>query len=141
VCRGTTLGWLVLETLALGMVLAVVPGGGGVSALQTEEGIRIAAHSPEPCISGHGLIGLKRFRGGLVFKAHRLLGSTTTVHEAYSRSHAAGHAHASPNALPTSPIRYLEEGRCKATWKSEFKLPWREAGPFNHHDDRVDLDQ
>ena len=23
----------------------------------------------------------------------------------------------------------LEEGRCKATWKREFKLPWREAGP------------
>ena len=24
------------------------------------------------------------------------------------------------------------EGRCKATWKREFKLPWREAGPPNH---------
>ena len=23
----------------------------------------------------------------------------------------------------------------------EFKLPWREAGPLNHHDDIVDLDQ
>jgi hypothetical protein len=29
-------------------------------------------------------------------------------------------------------------GRCKAAWKREFKLPWREAGPPNHHDDEVD---
>ena len=26
-------------------------------------------------------------------------------------------------------------------WKREFKLPWREAGPLNHHDDIVDSDQ
>ena len=26
-------------------------------------------------------------------------------------------------------------------WKREFKLPWREAGPPNHHDDKVDSDQ
>jgi len=25
-------------------------------------------------------------------------------------------------------------------WKREFKLPWREAGPPNHHDDKVDSD-
>jgi len=31
--------------------------------------------------------------------------------------------------------------QCKATWKSEFKLPWREAGPLHHHDDEVDSDQ
>ena len=24
---------------------------------------------------------------------------------------------------------------------AEFKLPWREAGPPNHHDDKVDSDQ
>ena len=30
---------------------------------------------------------------------------------------------------------HFQEGRCKATWKREFKLPWREAGPPNHHDD------
>jgi hypothetical protein len=24
------------------------------------------------------------------------------------------------------------EGRCNATWKNEFKLPWREAGPPNY---------
>ena len=33
------------------------------------------------------------------------------------------------------------EGRCKATWKKEFKLPWREAGPPNIHDDEVDMDE
>ena len=27
------------------------------------------------------------------------------------------------------------------TWKKEFKLPWREAGPPNHYDDKVDSDQ
>ena len=30
--------------------------------------------------------------------------------------------------------------RC-CTWKGEFKLLWREAGPPNHHDEKVDLDQ
>ena len=29
----------------------------------------------------------------------------------------------------------------QATWKRELKLPWREAGSPNHHDDKVDLDQ
>ena len=33
------------------------------------------------------------------------------------------------------------EGRCKATWEREFKLPWREAGPPNHLDAKVDSDQ
>ena len=27
------------------------------------------------------------------------------------------------------------------TWKKKFKIPWREAGPPNHLDDNVDLDQ
>jgi len=30
----------------------------------------------------------------------------------------------SPSEQVTSP----SEGRCKATWKREFKLPWRKAG-------------
>ena len=34
-----------------------------------------------------------------------------------------------------------EEGRCKATWKREFNLPWREAGLLYYHDDKVDSDQ
>jgi len=25
-------------------------------------------------------------------------------------------------------------------WPRQFKLPWREAGPPNHHDDKVDSD-
>ena len=32
-------------------------------------------------------------------------------------------------------------GRCKATWKREFKLPWCEAGPPDHLNDKVDSDQ
>jgi len=35
----------------------------------------------------------------------------------------------------------VQEGRCQATWKRGFKLPWRGAGPPNHHDDKVDPDQ
>ena len=34
-----------------------------------------------------------------------------------------------------------DNGRYKATWEREFKLPWREAGPPNHHDDEADSDQ
>ena len=34
-----------------------------------------------------------------------------------------------------------QEGRCEATCKREFKLPWREAGPPNHYDDEVDSNQ
>ena len=33
------------------------------------------------------------------------------------------------------------EGRYEATWKSEIKLSSREAGPPNHLDDKVDVDQ
>ena len=29
----------------------------------------------------------------------------------------------------------------KATWKRQFKLPWRKAGPPNRLDDKVDPDQ
>jgi len=32
-------------------------------------------------------------------------------------------------------------GRCKASWKRGFKLPWREAGPPSHHDKKVDSDK
>ena len=38
-------------------------------------------------------------------------------------------------------VHLREEGSCKATWKKKFKLPWREAGPPDHHDDKVDSDQ
>jgi len=30
---------------------------------------------------------------------------------------------------------------CEDTWKREFKLPWREAGPTNQHDANVVSDQ
>jgi len=36
---------------------------------------------------------------------------------------------------------FSQVGRYKATWKREFKLSWRKAGPPNHHDDAVASDQ
>ena len=43
--------------------------------------------------------------------------------------------------------RQGSRGRCcwgrrrrSRPWEREFKLPWREAGPPNHHDDKVDSD-
>jgi hypothetical protein len=36
--------------------------------------------------------------------------------------------HRQPQQVP----HLYYQGRCKATWKTEFKLPWREAGPPNH---------
>ena len=43
---------------------------------------------------------------------------------------------ASPGRSPT-----FEEDRHEATWKRGFKLSWREAGPPNHLDDKVDSDK
>ena len=37
--------------------------------------------------------------------------------------------------------RTPETSTLKATWKRGFKLPWREAGPPNHDDEKVDSDQ
>jgi len=37
--------------------------------------------------------------------------------------------------------RDRSEDRCKATWRREFKLTWREAGPLNYRDSKVDSDQ
>jgi len=48
---------------------------------------------------------------------------------------------AQPHVLPRLRHHLPEEGRCKDTWKREFELPWREAGPPNHHDGKVDSDQ
>ena len=42
--------------------------------------------------------------------------------------------------LSRCPMK-VEEERCKATWKRIFKLPWREAGPPNRHDGKVDSGQ
>jgi len=41
---------------------------------------------------------------------------------------------------PRHPIGQRAEGRCDATWKREFGLPWREAGPPNHNDDKMKSD-
>ena len=44
--------------------------------------------------------------------------------------------------MPRAAIDILHlEGRCKATEKREFKLPWRAAGPPNHLNATVDFDQ
>ena len=64
----------------------------------------------------------------------------------HSLSHTLSHSH-TPQSLLSRENASCEpgawclgagqEGRCKVTWKREFKLPWREAGPPNHHDDRL----
>ena len=61
---------------------------------------------------------------------------------AFSES-GRGNPQGSFRISPETDCGYLpaEEGRCKATWKREFKLPWREAGPPIHHDDKVVSDQ
>jgi len=40
-----------------------------------------------------------------------------------------------------TPVPNVQGYLAHKTWKREFKLPWREAGPPNHHDDKVDSDQ
>jgi len=47
--------------------------------------------------------------------------------------HPASLATPSPAAGPTGMFSYA--------WKGGFKLPWREDGPPNDHDDKVDSDQ
>ena len=58
---------------------------------------------------------MKRFREGRVFKACRLM------HHSVLGCDVVGN---------TDP-----------TWKREFKLPWREAGPPNYHDAKMASDQ
>ena len=36
---------------------------------------------------------------------------------------------------------WVKEAFVRLPEKKKFKLPWREAGPPNHHDDNVDSDQ
>jgi len=42
--------------------------------------------------------------------------------------------------MPTTARPYI---RCpvQCAWNREFRLPWREAGPPYHHDNKVDSDQ
>ena len=49
--------------------------------------------------------------------------------------------HVSPRIPAARSITVCEEGRFKAARKRKFKLPWREAGSLNHHDDIVHSDQ
>ena len=35
-----------------------------------------------------------------------------------------------PSHRNTGTCRAAQEGKHKATWKKEFKLPWRKAGPL-----------
>ena len=57
------------------------------------------------------------------------------TNDVYKAKHDVSEAH------DVYKARYSWEGRCKATWKRKFNLPWREAGPPNHHNDEVDPDQ
>jgi len=51
-------------------------------------------------------------------------------------------AHDAHDVLAQAPLIVIRgKALGKATWKREFKLPWREAGPPNHHDNKVDSDQ
>ena len=43
--------------------------------------------------------------------------------------------------LSVEYLPFFLEDRRKATRNREFKLPWREAGPPNHHGDRVNSDR
>jgi len=55
-------------------------------------------------------------------------------------SHGVPHTHLLQRN-ETSRFKTSLQGRYKATWNREFKHPWREAGPPNHLDDKVDSDQ
>jgi len=73
-----------------------------------------------------------------VLVAATLLADAAAVRDAMSAWPLQASAHQThQTSSPRAGSVY--EGRCKATWKREFKLPWREAGPPNHHDDKVDL--
>ena len=74
---------------------------------------------------------MQRFRGGLVFKAHRLCVSLNSRLESNKEEEEdvedGGDQGRGSRGCPPG--------------KREFKVPWREADPPNHHDDKVDSDQ
>ena len=87
---------------------------------------------------------VNRFRRGLIFKAYRLVyHSTIGLRIIKKKKKIWGVLSAGVGVAPLlrNLRTHLPEGSCKATWKRELKLPWREAGPPNHHDDKVDSDQ
>ena len=78
--------------------------------------------------------------------------SETQVYEPYIRAILGTAAHSYKAAvlkLKSVPLveggprggRTGQEGRWEPTWERGFKLPWREAGPPNYHDDEVNSDQ
>jgi len=67
----------------------------------------------------------------------RLLGSREEICEGI---------HDPPMGWTRASLRALAKAAPRVSWGSGyvfrgFKLPWREAGPPNHHDDKVDSDQ
>ena len=48
--------------------------------------------------------------------------------------------HTFGHCISTLHYTLHQEGRSKATWERELKFPRREAGPPNHHGDKVDSD-
>ena len=70
---------------------------------------------------------VQRFRDGLAFKARRLLYHSTLGLRVIKKKDAL--------------FAQVERQRHLPFGKREFKRPWREAGPPNHHDDKVDSDQ
>jgi len=54
---------------------------------------------------------------------------------------AAGGVPSVQKKLRSAAGTSANSARVFAAWKREFKLPWREAGLPNHHDDEVDSDQ
>ena len=61
-----------------------------------------------------------------------------------------GHRPRAPPLAPPPPPRCASDGGARALFRAGRcspdvgqvgQLPWREAGPPNHHDDKVDSDQ
>ena len=51
--------------------------------------------------------------------------------------------HHTREKLPQTPLFQIKHRQHlqQFHWEREFRLPWREAGPPNHHDDKADSDQ
>ena len=82
---------------------------------------------------------LLRLRGlGVRFVIYRCRANSAHVRQSRP-DYGPGFQKGSPRAPKVPPP--AQEGRYTATCKKELKLPWREAGPSNHLDDRVGSDQ
>jgi len=81
----------------------------------------------------------ERFRGGLVFKARRLLFHSTLGSRGIQKKKRRAESSADQN-VPVAVRHLPRESEERLYWTRKFKLPWREAGPPDHHDDKVDSD-